>query len=514
MLPSNPRSRKKPLTHPRGGAAPIVIIIVAMLISGGIFYFYTRKKLEAQTIVTPSAPAVVATASGTPASSAPPASGKLAVTPPAEPQTAPGTPPPSSPPASNIPSPGFARPLDLGKALAHSLATGDMAGAARLAPTTDTSRAAAAAAVLDKIINGLGYKIGPEDKVMLLGQVGDATRLSIPLIKPGETLPSLSLQVDVDRDPKMGWKIAQFHLPKELLAAIAQAPPGLAMANNTAPANAAPAPSDKAGTPPAMAAPSKVGNPLFVVDAQADSLSYASDFVQALLRLDFVAARKFIDVTKVSPQKLAGLCIVFEEGQYELKPNKPMVITVASPQVSWVIAQVQSEKLQQQTEFGVEMQRSGEDKPWQIVGLNLSDLLSSFAKSADKMGVPYTPIVKNPKGGESLALYFEYDQSGLHPRAKKQLEIVAGLLKSNGSRKLHITGHTDALGTDGYNMGLSRGRAQAVKEELVALGVAPDQVVTEGLGKASPLDQNIKSDGSDNPEGRSKNRRAEIFLDF
>jgi outer membrane protein OmpA-like peptidoglycan-associated protein len=130
------------------------------------------------------------------------------------------------------------------------------------------------------------------------------------------------------------------------------------------------------------------------------------------------------------------------------------------------------------------------------------------------MGVPYTPIVTNPKGGESLALYFEYDQSGLHPRAKKQLEIVAALLKSNGARKLHITGHTDALGTDGYNMGLSRGRAQTVKEELVGLGVSPDQVVTEGVGKAAPLGPNQKLDGSDNPEGRSKNRRAEIFLDF
>jgi OmpA-OmpF porin, OOP family len=191
-----------------------------------------------------------------------------------------------------------------------------------------------------------------------------------------------------------------------------------------------------------------------------------------------------------------------------------MVITVASPQVSWVIAQVVSEKLQQQTEFGVEMQRDSEDKPWKVVGLNLSDLLGSFAQSAAKMGVPYTPIVTNPKGGESLALYFEYDHAGLHPRAKKQLEIVAGLLKSNGSRKLHITGHTDALGSDGYNIGLSQGRAKSVKEELVALGVAQEQVVTEGLGKAAPLSPNQKSDGTDDPEGRSKNRRAEIFLDF
>jgi outer membrane protein OmpA-like peptidoglycan-associated protein len=130
------------------------------------------------------------------------------------------------------------------------------------------------------------------------------------------------------------------------------------------------------------------------------------------------------------------------------------------------------------------------------------------------MGVPYTPLVKNPKGGESLALYFEYDRAELHPRAKKQLEIVAGLLKSDPNRKLNIAGHTDALGDDSYNVRLSRGRAESVKAQLVELGVPPSQVITEGLGKAQPLGPNQKADGSDDPEGRSKNRRAEIFLDF
>jgi outer membrane protein OmpA-like peptidoglycan-associated protein len=503
-----------------------VIIGIAILLSGGVFYFYTKKKLDAHRQPQPPTAISTAAAIGSPATgtSTAAAGAKSLLTAPSETALTPATPRPSTV-ASVIPSPGFARPLDLGKALSQSLSSGDMAGAARLAPTTDATRSAAAADVLENIFKNLGYKVGPEGKVMLLGQVGEATRLSIPLMKPGESKLSLSLQVDVERDPKMGWKITQFHLPKELLAALANAPAGLAMANALAAApvpGAAEPPASKgnapaitgAATTSAMVTVSKIGNPLFVVDDLPDSLSYASDFVQALLRLDFATASKFIDPSKVSPQKLAGLCIVFEEGQYELKPNKPMVITVASPQVSWVIAQVQSEKLQQNTEFGVEMQRASEGKPWQIVGLNLSDLLSSFAKSADKMGVPYTPIVTNPKGGESLALYFEYDQAGLHPRARKQLEIVAGLLKSNVARKLHITGHTDALGTDGYNMGLSKGRAQAVKEQLVALGVAPDQVITEGVGKTSPLGPNQKSDGSDNPEGRSQNRRAEIFLDF
>ncbi|HYF35321.1 MAG TPA: OmpA family protein, partial [Prosthecobacter sp.] len=253
---------------------------------------------------------------------------------------------------------------------------------------------------------------------------------------------------------------------------------------------------------------------LFTVNEQQDALSFGSDFVRALLRHDFATARKFVDESKVSPERLAGLCIVFEEGKYEFKPNKPMIITVANPEVSWVIAQVQSPSLEQSTEFGLELQRSGTDQPWKVVGLNLSEILNSFAASASKLGVPYTPVVTNPKGGESLALYFEYDKAQLHPRALKQLDIVAGLLKSDAAKKLQIAGHTDAKGTDDYNLRLSQARAESVKKQLVALGVPANQVVTTGLGKAQPLGPNEKADGTDDPAGRSKNRRAEIYLDF
>jgi outer membrane protein OmpA-like peptidoglycan-associated protein len=246
----------------------------------------------------------------------------------------------------------------------------------------------------------------------------------------------------------------------------------------------------------------------------ANALTFGSDFVRALLKHDFVEAMKFVDEKKVPAERLAGLCIVFEEGKYEFKPTKPLIITVANPEVSWVIAQVQSPSLQQSTEFGLELQRPAIDQPWRVVGLNLSEILGSYAASAAKLGVPYTPIVSNPSGGESLALYFEYDQAQLHPRAQKQLEIVAGLLKSDANKKLHIAGHTDAKGSDDYNLSLSRSRADTVKTQLVALGVSEVQIITTGLGKAQPLGPNQKADGTDDPAGRSKNRRAEIYLDF
>ena len=46
-------------------------------------------------------------------------------------------------------------------------------------------------------------------------------------------------------------------------------------------------------------------------------------------------------------------------------------------------------------------------------------LLADNTKSSTLVGVPYTPLAQNPKGGESIALYFEYDSDILHPRAQK-----------------------------------------------------------------------------------------------
>ena len=122
--------------------------------------------------------------------------------------------------------------------------------------------------------------------------------------------------------------------------------------------------------------------------------------------------------------------------------------------------------------------------------------------------------MENPAGGESLVLYFGYDEDILHLRAQRQLLIVATLLKDDATKKLRITGHADAMGTEDYNLGLSARRAFSVSDNLIKLGVPARQIITEGFGESAPLAANVREDGTDNPEGRSKNRRTEILLDF
>ena len=502
-------SRHRPLHRYSGSSlVPVLIIVSGLLISSLIFFMFTRKRMAGSGKQATAENQTAQLPAGIPAASGEPAVPKMrepvAPVAPATAASAPGS------ASTSQPGLGFARPLDLGTQLARALGSGDLKAASNLASAGNPAQAGEAAVVLERIFKDMGYKVGTEDKVELLGLVENFTRLSIPLVKPGDPNANLRLQIDLERDDKMGWKISKMHLPKELSSALVPLPqlPSQTAASGINPPP--PVPGAASGTTAAM----QKGTSLFAIAETADALTFARDFVQALLSHDFVTAKKFIEEQKVPAQKLAGLCIVFEEGQYALKAAKPLIITVANPEVSWVIAQVESEALQQSTEFGLELQRGSAADEWRVVGLNLSQILSSFAQSASKLGVPYTPLVKNPKGGESLALYFEYDRAELHPRAQKQLEIVAGLLKSDTNRKLDIAGYTDAKGGDDYNIRLSQARAETVKKQLVALGVPSDQVITTAMGKAQPLGPNQKADGTDDPEGRSRNRRAEIFLDF
>jgi photosystem I P700 chlorophyll a apoprotein A2 len=76
-----------------------------------------------------------------------------------------------------------------------------------------------------------------------------------------------------------------------------------------------------------------------------------------------------------------------------------------------------------------------------------------------------------------------------------------------------IDGHTDGKGADAYNMALSERRAAAVKAWLTAHSqMPPARIATRGLGKTKPVAHDTKPDGSDDPDGRARNRRVEIVV--
>jgi outer membrane protein OmpA-like peptidoglycan-associated protein len=108
---------------------------------------------------------------------------------------------------------------------------------------------------------------------------------------------------------------------------------------------------------------------------------------------------------------------------------------------------------------------------------------------------------------------FEFNQAALTPRAEETLGALPAILAESGRHPVSIEGHTDSIGSVDHNQTLSEQRAQAVKTWLVARQAVPATTPSKGYGKSRPVASNTNPDGTDNPEGRQRNRRVEIVLD-
>jgi len=246
----------------------------------------------------------------------------------------------------------------------------------------------------------------------------------------------------------------------------------------------------------------------------ADSLGVADAFLQAVLKQDFEFARDFADPNEVSEAKIAALCILFEEGEYRMKSRKPIRAMFRREDTVGYLANVETKDGKQSAQFALNLRQPPAPANWLVSEINLDDLLADYANRVAGGDVYYSPLVKNPAGGETLALYFEFDEDSMSDRTRRQLEIVALMLKSDSEKKITLSGHTDALGTVEYNDKLSGNRADTVRDFLAAAGVSPDQIITIAKGASQPRRPNVTESGDDDPDGRRANRRTEIYLDF
>lgn len=242
-----------------------------------------------------------------------------------------------------------------------------------------------------------------------------------------------------------------------------------------------------------------------------DSLSIADAFVQTVLALNFEKAKSYVSENAISDAKIAGLCIIFEEGQYQVRKDKAIrpIFSRGDSTAYLVNLDAVDGKAAQ---FGLNMK--SEESGWKVREINLDALLADYTQRVAGGDVYYSPLVKNPAGGDTLALYFDFDQSEMSPRTRRQLEIVGMILRADSNKKIHLSGHADALGKDNYNHDLSANRAETVKAFLAKSGVAANQIVTEAKGASQPRRPNLTETGADNPSGRRVNRRTEIYLDF
>ncbi len=99
---------------------------------------------------------------------------------------------------------------------------------------------------------------------------------------------------------------------------------------------------------------------------------------------------------------------------------------------------------------------------------------------------------------------FDIDKSTIKPESMGTLNMIAGILRDNPDLKFEIDGHTDNTGQSTHNLMLSQQRADAVKVQLVSMGIETSRLTTKGFGDSKPISDNSS------PEGKANNRRVEF----
>jgi len=132
----------------------------------------------------------------------------------------------------------------------------------------------------------------------------------------------------------------------------------------------------------------------------------------------------------------------------------------------------------------------------------------SLRESLSQMEGKFASVRQDARGTiVSLAdILFDFNKATLRRDVEFNLVKIATILNQFGEMNVLVEGHTDAIGTDEYNLALSQKRAQAVSDFLASQGVAAKRLSWEGYGKTRPVADN------DTDEGRQKNRRVDLVI--
>lgn len=124
-----------------------------------------------------------------------------------------------------------------------------------------------------------------------------------------------------------------------------------------------------------------------------------------------------------------------------------------------------------------------------------------MAQSSQPVAQPVQQAMPRPM---PQSVFFETNQSKITPHAEAALRDQAEWLKRNTGKKIEISGNTDQRAGNDYNLQLGQKRADAVKDQLVSLGVSPDRLQTTSYGKERP----VCTDSTENCN--AANRRVDL----
>jgi outer membrane protein OmpA-like peptidoglycan-associated protein len=157
------------------------------------------------------------------------------------------------------------------------------------------------------------------------------------------------------------------------------------------------------------------------------------------------------------------------------------------------------------------------------IRLEAADRIARFRRLADALGTNppqvdelYAPAGTVPGVNAPVPVvrlvfeervFFDFDRTTVRPDALAPIKLVAANMKSDvPDAAVTILGHTDAIGADPYNIGLSQRRASTVLSHLIESGLNPNQLSTVAIGKSQPVAPNSTE------AGRALNRRVEFLI--
>lgn len=137
--------------------------------------------------------------------------------------------------------------------------------------------------------------------------------------------------------------------------------------------------------------------------------------------------------------------------------------------------------------------------------INEIEEISSRTRNKEIEGEALTPELK-------IILNYDFDDTKFIEKHSGSLDSLASMLNRYPRFVIFIAAHTDGKGSDTYNMNLSKRRYKTIIDYLAQKGISRKRMSGKGFGETEPLVPNLNPDGTDNPENRWLNRRAEITI--
>jgi outer membrane protein OmpA-like peptidoglycan-associated protein len=131
----------------------------------------------------------------------------------------------------------------------------------------------------------------------------------------------------------------------------------------------------------------------------------------------------------------------------------------------------------------------------------------SISQAPVAAAAPSELVTAEPAIDPELAdVLFTSGRADLRLGTQESLNPVVTFLNQNPGRNVQIEGHTDDVGSNDYNDGLSLRRANSVRSYLIEHGIASERITASGKGEHEPVTANTSA------SGRQQNRRAEMII--